>query len=96
MSYLHGTVFPATEAACLGGDLRLVVALRDATPAYQRAVSSYVTRWTTDAIVADWETYRSVAQPFREMILSRVSQEAALFRPILRQMALIELSAEAR
>lgn len=96
MKYLHATVFPAAEAACLGGDLRLVVALRDATPTYQRAVSSYVTRWTTDAIVADWATYRKVAQPFRETILARVSQEAALFRPILRHMALIELSAEAR
>lgn len=88
MDYLNGTIFPAVDGAGTAADLRRIVALRDATPAYQRQVSAYVTRWSTEAIMAEWTAYQAAAKPFRAIILTRVAEEMEVLRPVLRQMAL--------
>ncbi len=76
------------EKACTGADLRRVVALRRATPAYQRQISAYVARWSTEAILADWPFYQKAAEPFRAAILARIAEEISVLRPILQRMAL--------
>lgn len=81
MDHLNGCVLPFL-AGCSGGGIGLA-RLRDDTPAYQRGISTYVSHWTTDAIVADWGAYRIASQAFRRAIRARVAAEARVLRPLL-------------
>lgn len=90
MDYLHSTVFPFAERHASRIGRERLDALRDSTPAYQRQISSYVSKWTTDVIVANWSAYQKEAEAFRAVILARIEEEVTVLRPILRQAELLQ------
>lgn len=88
MEYLMGTVIPAIESHGMPADRVAVIGLRDATPAYQRRISAFLSQWPTDRMFAHWPTYQAEAAGFRQTVSDRVATEVALLRPLLRRLAL--------
>lgn len=94
MDYLMTMVLPVLETRCSQIELRQVAALRDATPSYQRWVTSFIAKWPGERVFADWPTYQVQSEVFRTTIVKRVGQEATIIRPILRRLEISAVSGQ--
>ncbi|USI72679.1 hypothetical protein [Sphingomonas morindae] len=84
--HLTERVFPYLLARLTGEEADQVRQLQAAMVPIRATSAAHVTRWPSEAVAADWPSYRQASHAILAMMAARIAEERAILYPLLKRL----------
>lgn len=81
--HLTSIVYPKLDDLSNVPGRRAYLDLKASSAGYQTQISTYVARWPTEQIVANWRAYQTASTDFRKGVLRRIVVEESTLLPMI-------------